>query len=362
MPALIPFLVANEGFNYERSGSLLFYTAIMSAIVQPIFGKIADRTAPRWILPGSILLAGFALALAAIRLPYYAVAGILMTSGFGVAAFHPEAVRQTHLNAGAKRTTSMSVFSVGGNLGFAIAPVIGGFLLSKFGREGYGLVVIPAMIVAVLLAAQFSRASTGATAKTAKIASPQRPDQWFGFSILATMVILRSVAFFGVMGFLPSYIEKHWDASPQTGLNVMSVFLACGIAGSLIGGQLADRIGRKPVIVLGFVLASLTFFWAYTTTNPLIAFAALIVAGVAFNLPVSASVILGQEYLPNSIGTASGVTMGLAVSAGGILSPVLGHIGDKHGLGLVMQIVIWLTVASLVASALMPKIRHERAT
>ena len=124
VPALLPFLVMERHFSYTAAASLVFAISASSSVVQPLFGQVADRLALAWLLPVSILLTGAGLALGAQATTFALVLLAFALSGLGVAAFHPEAARQAYLASGDRRATGMSWFTVGGGVGFALAPML----------------------------------------------------------------------------------------------------------------------------------------------------------------------------------------------------------------------------------------------
>ena len=136
VPALVPFLVEGRQFSKAAAAGLVFAISATSSVVQPIFGQLADRLAMAWLLPASILLSGAALSLGAQASSYSAVLLAFGLSGLGVAAFHPEAARKANLASGDRRTTGMSFFSIGGGLGFALAPAVTLTLVELRGTSG----------------------------------------------------------------------------------------------------------------------------------------------------------------------------------------------------------------------------------
>ncbi len=136
VPALLPFLVAERGFSYTAAAGLVFALSATSSVVQPLFGQLADRLALPWLLPVSVVLTGAGVALGAQASDFGLVLAMFSLSGLGVAAFHPEAARKAHLASGDKRTTGMSYFSVGGGLGFALAPTLTTAATVAWGTRG----------------------------------------------------------------------------------------------------------------------------------------------------------------------------------------------------------------------------------
>ena len=136
VPALLPFLVMERHFSYTAAASLVFAISASSSVVQPLFGQVADRLALAWLLPVSILLTGAGLALGAQATTFALVLLAFALSGLGVAAYHPEAARQAYLASGDRRATAMSWFTVGGGVGFALAPMLTTALVVRVGDQG----------------------------------------------------------------------------------------------------------------------------------------------------------------------------------------------------------------------------------
>ncbi len=151
MPALLPFLVAEYHLSYQQAAGLVFAATVLSSVMQPLFGQYADRAPAAWLMPAGILLAGLALSLVGVARDYWLMAGVLMLSGLGVAAFHPEAARSMNAAAGPRKATSMSVFSIGGSTGFALGPLLATGLMLAYGVRGALLLAVPAAAMAVVL-------------------------------------------------------------------------------------------------------------------------------------------------------------------------------------------------------------------
>lgn len=361
VPALVPFLVTRDGYSYTAAAGLLFATSALSSVVQPVFGKLADRSAIPALLPVSVLLAGAALAFGTQVAFYPVLVLAFAASGLGIAAFHPEAARRTFLAAGTARTTAMSYFSLGGSIGFAVAPMLGAALLTSYGRAGVLWVLVPASLVACLLAWEFTRPLAPRAPKTPSSMVSPGVDNWTGFWKLSVGVIARSIAFFGINAFLVLFWKEHWDCTLTEGTFALSVFLFSGVAGTLVGGWWADRVGRRAVIRTGFGLCALVFPLVFFAPNQTVALLILGLAAALFFAPSSPSVVLGQEYLPNQVGVASGVTIGLAVSTGGMIAPLLGRLGDVAGLQTVFLVIEGLLVVCFVSTLLLPAVHRGRA-
>jgi FSR family fosmidomycin resistance protein-like MFS transporter len=179
-------------------------------------------------------------------------------------------------------------------------------------------------------------------------------DNWNGFVTLSGAIICRSVVFFGLNTFLALYFMSRWGQSAADGNRFLAVFLGTSIAGTLIGGWLADRFGRRAVLRAGFAGAVVFMTFFVLTSNQNLALALLIPLAICIFLPSSVQVVLGQEYLPSRVGMASGVTLGLAVSVGGMAAPLLGRLADWQGLDVVFQALLVVVLLALILTFALP--------
>jgi FSR family fosmidomycin resistance protein-like MFS transporter len=366
LPALLPFLIAAHHWSYGQASALVLAGTVSSSIVQPLFGHLSDGRSLPWLLPGGIALAAAGIALAGVAGSYGATFGVVVASGLGVAAYHPEASRFANYVAGERRATAMSFFSVGGNAGFALGPVLVTPLALAFGLGGTPLVAIVPAVVAVLVARELGRLKgfrppAAATAGHEDEHANAEPDQWRPFALLSAAVAARSVVYFGLMTLVPLYFVNELDASEATANAALTVMLSAGALGTLVGGRLADRFGRR--VVLRTSMAVLTPLMVVLLLGGVgVAFGALALIGAATIATFSVTVVMGQEYLPSRLGIASGVTLGLAIGFGGLGAAVLGVIADATSLRTALEVVAVLPLPALALAMALPEGReHIRA-
>jgi FSR family fosmidomycin resistance protein-like MFS transporter len=309
----------------------------------------------------SVILTGAGLALGS-QSPTYLVFFIgLVVSGLGVAAFHPEAARQIHRVARPGRATEMSVFAVGGNIGFALAPVVTALLMFLAGRSGILLVLLPTGVLTILLLLQFSTGtSCSSTVNDTSRQHSEASGNWSGFLNLCAITICRSILFVGFNTFLALYWMSRWSVSASSGSTILAVFLGVGVCGTLLGGWLADRWGRRTILRTGFGTAAVLLPLLLAMTDSAPAMLVLGALAVAFYTPSSILVVLGQAYLPHRVGVASGVTLGLGVSAGGMVAPLLGMLADRHGVEAVLLVLEAVLVVALLLGLVLPQARLIR--
>ncbi len=359
IPALLPFLLIQRHLSYTSAGSLVLATNLASSVIQPLFGRFADRFSAPWLMPAGLILAGIGLALAGFAPNYWLIVLSLALTGIGIAAFHPEAARLMNVVAGPKKATAMSIFSIGGNIGFALGPLLTSAFLLLLGLGGAALFLLPIVLVSLLLVAFFRHLARSVSTSKRQSQKEQvhGADAWGPFARLTAMIMCRSVIFYGLNTFLPLYWVVVLHQSSAFGASALTVLLAAGILGTFIGGRLADRYGRRAVVLwsLGSLTPLLLLFVLLSTSNIIIALLLLLPLGLALFAPFSVMVVMGQEYLPNSVGTASGVTLGLAVTVGGITAPVFGHIADLYGIHIAMVSLTLFPLLGTIVALTLPR-------
>ncbi len=333
VPAIIPFLILERGYSYTAAAGITLAATVLSSVIQPVFGILADKRHMPWLPAIGLLVAGIGIGLAGLGSAYWQVWCAVALSGIGVAAYHPAAAKAARLAAGTS-AQGMSWFAVGGNIGLALGPALATPLLLAFGLISTPVLVIPAVIMAVVFLAFNRRVKVRMRGRVAPkvTGANEQTDDWRSFRWLTAMVIMRSIVFFGMSTLIAVYVIKEYSASKAIGAAVLTSFLGLGAASTVFGGWLADRIGRVVTIRIGYAVAIPALVFLLLAPNTALAWIAAVCVGFGIYCPFSVQTTLSQDYLPNHLGTASGVTIGLAVSAGGVFAPVLGLIGDHFGL------------------------------
>ena len=350
--ALLPFLVVERHYTYAAVSGLTLAATVLSSVAQPAFGWLTDRRPRRWMIPAGMTVAGLGVGAAGLFSSYLLTWLMIAASGLGIAAFHPEAARAARQAAG-NSTRAMSVFALGGNVGYALGPLLATPVLLITGVRGTPLLTLPILVMAALLVARLGRVLDGRPGQRRTSVLPVGVDDWPAFARLTAVVVVRSVLFFGLTTFLALHFIRDLGASTAEADAVLTTFLVAGAAGTLLGGWLADRAGRLICIRVGFALAIPAVAGLALATSRPLAIGLVAVTGVSVYLPFSVFVVLGQDYLPNRIGTASGVTVGLAVSVGGLAAPALGVLADATSLRTVFALLVLLPIIALALSTLL---------
>ncbi|MGH3205362.1 MAG: MFS transporter [Streptosporangiaceae bacterium] len=335
VPALLPFLAIERHYSYTGLTGITLAATFLASVVQPGFGALTDRYRNLgWLVAAGLLVAGLGIGLSGLGDNYLITWCAVAASGVGVAAYHPEATRTARGMAG-DSTQAMSWFSVGGNLGIALGPVVVTPVLLATRLHGTPLLALPALVMAVVLAVRRPwRVAAGAASRSGgdPAALAGRSDDWRGFGRLTVMVVLRSIAYFGLASLLALFAIRHFHTSAGVCSAVLTVFIGSGVIGTLSGGWLADHWQRVGVLRLGYGLAALAVLLLVAAPDMGVLFVAAFLLGIVLFAPFAVQVTLGQDFLPNRIGVASGVTLGLATSAGGVAAPLFGLLADTYGL------------------------------
>ena len=327
LPALLPFLKAEFDLTYTMASALVLAATISSSLIQPLFGLWSDVRGALWLLPAGVGLAGVGMALAAAAPSYPLTFLAVLAAGVGVAAYHPEGSKFASYASGSRRASGMSFFSVGGNIGFALGPVYASALILSLGLKGGLLIALPGLAVAtglVLVLRYLATFAPDESPREQRAAAAKTETR--GLVLLLVVVGLRSVAHMGLFTFIPLW-EIHNGHGEAYGTFVLALFLFAGAVGTLLGGPLADRFGRRPVLRGSFIAAT-PLILVYVLVGGPIGVAAVTLSGACVIGTFGVSLVMSQEYMPGRVGMASGLSIGLAIGLGGVAALVLGALAD----------------------------------
>jgi MFS transporter, FSR family, fosmidomycin resistance protein len=354
LPALLPFLVSRFDLSYMQAGGLVFASAAASSLVQPIFGHWSDRRGAVWLLPTGVFLAGSGMALASVSGSYSSCVLLVLVSGLGTAAYHPEGTKFASYVSGHRKASGMSLFSIGGNLGVALGAVSAAPVMLLLGRWGGLLLALPSVVVAVLLLRSLrylqSFAPERRTAQTR--VGEDRPA---AFALLLGVITARTVGWFGLLTFVPLWAVQ-LGHSESYGSNLLSLMLFAGGAGTLAVGPLADRIGRRPVLLVSVVcVPPLTL--VFVALGGTVGVVALALVGVCVVGTFGLIQVMTQEYMPNRLGLASGISIGFAIGLGGVAAAALGAVADAVDLEAALYVSAAVPALAIPLALLLPSPR-----
>ncbi|MBR7837039.1 MFS transporter [Actinospica durhamensis] len=355
IPASVPYFVLDRHYSYLAASGLTLAATLGASLPQPFIGLAVDRFRLGGLAAAGVAIAGLGAGLSGLAGSYALVWLLILVSGAGVAMFHPAAGKSAREAAG-ESASAMSFFAAGGSVGFFLAPVLATPALSALGVGATALFIPPALLAGyALLRAKARRNAAAGTAGAvgAHGVSYTGPDQWRPFAVLTGIEVVRSIAFFGINTFIELYWLRSLHASRALAGTALACFLVGGVLGTLAGGRIADRIGTIRTVRLGSALGLPALVALRLCPGAFAPLLFAVLAGLVLNIPFAVLVKLGQDYLPARPGTAAGVTLGLGVSVGGLVSPVLGAIADSHGPRGVFTVLCAVPVAAMALAFLL---------
>jgi MFS transporter, FSR family, fosmidomycin resistance protein len=369
LPATYPTLKASFGLSFAQIGLLTLALMLTASIGQPLVGLITDRRpAPHALVVGmGFTLVGLLLLSFAATYPLLLLGAALI--GVGSAVFHPESSRVARLASGGQHGLAQSVFQVGGNAGSALGPLLAAFLVAPYGQRSIAWCALVA-VAGILLTFRIGKWHQSHRQRTSAARAGDHPKDVIApgltkervvatLGILAALIFSKYFYLASLTSYLTFYLMTKFHLSVQGAQIYLFVFLAAVAVGTIAGGPIGDRIGRKPVIwgsILGVLPFSLllphaSLFW----TGVLAVIIGLILAS-AF----SAIVVYAQDLVPGRVGLISGVFFGFAFGMGGIGAAALGKLADRIGIESVYGLCAFLPAIGLLA-AFLPNVEHRRS-
>jgi FSR family fosmidomycin resistance protein-like MFS transporter len=377
LPVLLPVLKSEFSLSYTKLGLIILISNVISSVIQPVFGIWSDRKVILWLLPTGCLVAALGMAFVGFAPSYIFVLLAVAVSGIGAAAYHPEGSKQAFLISGERKATALSIYSVGGNIGHALGPMIAIALLGFGGRQGMAWLLIIGIFAAFLLShylpvvQRFVVQNSNVQSKT-DTSVRQNADSHvsknvikkgvlYGLFLLLMIIVLRSLVHIGLTNFIPLYVEEYLHGSKEYGGLLLTVFLLSGALGTIVGGPVADRIGRKKIMVLSFLLV-VPLLWMFLFSSGIwtLLFAAL--SGFVLISTFSVTVVYAQELIPHNVGLASGLTLGFAFGIGAIGGLAFGAAADVWGVPAVLKAICLLPIPAILLAIALPDERKREVT
>lgn len=357
LAVLLPVLLKVFSLDYTGAAAIMSFNNIVIAVAQPLFGILGDRKQMRWLVYAGCLLTGVGMVAVMFLPSYWLIVAAVVLSGLGSAMFHPEALSVVRAISGQKAATASSFFFFGGNLGFAAGPLLVAWLMHGWGTHAAIWMMVPTVVALGFLVANAGVIRKPAVARSAVHVQQgaQRRSKNLGLILLLlTLITVQTIVLSGLKTFIPLYYEEFGQLSADWIALMLTVISLTGAVGTLFGGIAAERIGRKMVIILAslFVLGTL---FAVFRSDGWLQLLMLALTGFFLSMPWPLSVVMVQEAMPNNVGLASGLTLGLAYGASGLGIAALGRVGDLFGLQTTMNVVMWLPIAALAISLLVPE-------
>ncbi len=360
LPAIYPILRDNYALDFAQIGLLTFTFQVTASLLQPVVGAYTDRRAQPYSLAAGMSVTFIGLLLLSRAGSYPGLLAAAALVGTGSAVLHPESSRVARMAAGGKPGLAQSLFQVGGNVGSAIGPLLAAFVVLRYGQTSVAWFAIAALLGIVLLlrvgswysSHGMARMKASARRDSQRARLPRRRVQW----ALAILIVLIFSKFFytaSMTSYFTFYLIERFDVTVRAAQMHLFVFLASVALGTILGGALGDRFGRKLVIwvsilgVLPFTLAlpHVDLFWTGVLSVPI---------GLILASAFPAIVVYAQELLPLRVGTVAGLFFGLAFGLGGIGAALIGYVADATSMTYAFELCAFLPALGLLA-ALLPK-------
>ena len=353
LPAILPFLKAKLSLSYTTAGVLLMAANFTSSILQPLFGHFSDKKEKALLLPLGCLAAGLGLSLASLPDSYGFLLVLVILSGLGVAAYHPEGYKTASFFTGEKSATGMSVFSVGGNLGLALGPLFSLSVITYLGFAGLPLMLVFSLAFLVLMFFNWGylRNAKPLLPEVKAPAASRPAGAYLALFLVIATVVMRSWTQLGLMTYIPFYFIEHLKGDPLYSGKLVSAFLLGGVAGTILGSMLADRWGHKEYLVGSLLATSLLLPLILLATGPFL-LVVLILVGMALISSFTVTIVMAQRLLPQNLGVASGLMVGFAIGAGGFGVTLLGVVADHFGVVAALKSILILPFMGLVLALL----------
>ncbi|HZU13340.1 MAG TPA: MFS transporter [Chloroflexota bacterium] len=345
--SLTPYLVIRGVISLPFAGLVVLLYLLGSSVLQPVFGVMSDRSGRRLFAVAGPLWVGVSACLLGWAGGPAAVLGLGAVGGIGTAAFHPQAASMIDRLSGRSKAWVMSIFSMGGNLGFAFGPLLAA-AVAQIGLHYSPLLIIPGVAVTALLALYAPPvAAPGNAPPTLPLRSIGR-ETWRRLTFIVSTIAARSSVQSTLIIFLPLFYHARGFSAEQ-GSYYAFVLSLCGAVGGLFGGRLADRYGRRLVVIVSLLLTVPLLLVALLSSG-LIVWLLLGLGGAALLASNSVTVVQGQELLPRNTGMASGLTLGLGFGLSGAIGSLMAVLAARFGVVHVIYAVPFLAlIAALLA-------------
>ncbi|WP_207005320.1 MFS transporter [Trinickia mobilis] len=362
--AIYPMLKASFSLSFGQIGLITLTYQITASLLQPLVGHFTDRRPQPYSLPIGMgfTLTGLVLMSVAPNFGVLLVAAALV--GCGSSVFHPESSRVARMASGGQHGLAQSLFQVGGNAGSSLGPLLAALIVIPHGQRSIAWFSVAALVAIVVLAQigrwykQHPATKKSRNAQAARHALP-RGRVMFAMSVLVLLVFSKYFYLASINSYFTFYLIDKFHLPVQAAQIHLFVFLAAVAAGTIIGGPVGDRIGRKYVIwvsILGvapftLLLPYANLFWTSVLT---------VVIGVVLASAFSAILVYAQELIPGKVGMVAGLFFGFAFGLGGVGAAVLGQLADATSIGYVYKVCSFLPLIG-VLTVFLPDVEGKRA-
>lgn len=352
LAALIPFFIANFGLNYYQSATIIFCNTVVASIAQPALGYVADRWRVPWFIPVGFSITLVSISAIALATSYEMILALSLIAGLGAALFHPEAALLVNRMQSNELGNAMGRFAVGGSAGFALGPLLASGVY-VFGAHFLWVFTAIALIGVLLYVYAFTGSAAtdvvGESKSSAKSTNTGAND-WVSFGKLFFVIASRSILFSVLSIFIPILYITVINGEASASSLALTMYFAMGAVLTYMGGALSDKLGFLKTVRLGnliFLPSVLVFIfvpniWGF--------FGAMIPMAFGVFSQYGPITVLGQKYLAKNAGFASGITLGLGITLGGLVAPYIGHLADIYDVQTALMTLIPVGLMGLLMS------------
>lgn len=349
LPVVYPLLIEKMGLTYSQIGMLALAVSISGALIQPLFGYVSDRWDPRLMVAGGIGWIGVWMGLFGVVAyygqQYWLLIPIIVLGSFASAAYHPAGAALIPANTSTRRGAAMSLFSVGGNLGSAVSPLLVGAGLLWFGLRGTAVLIPLGLLLSFFVFSQSHQLAL--PAHTAVQGGESQAGSWLALGLIVLVVAARSWFQGSLATYLPEWLlSEGW--SLETASSIFSALLVSVSVGSISGGTLSDKVGRVPILVGSMVLMG-PLHWLMLHSTGISQIACIAFTGVAIGASFPVTILMAQEIWPQATGLAGSLVMGLGWLPAGIGSWVVGLVADGSSLTTGLETLMFVPLVGMTA-------------
>jgi MFS transporter, FSR family, fosmidomycin resistance protein len=361
--AIYPLLKGEFHLSFVQIGTITLTYQICASLLQPLIGIYTDKHPKPYSLSAGMGFTLVGIVTLAFAPNYTSVLAAAALIGAGSAIFHPESSRIARLASGGRHGLAQSIFQVGGNTGSAMGPLLAAWIILPQGQPSLAWFAIAAVVAIVVLArvgGWYKRQHIDqpkAAAISAAIAPVSPARVRWSIAVLVLLIFSKYFYVASITSYFSFYLIDRFHISVRSAQLHLFVFLLAMALGTLFGGPLGDRIGRKRVIwvsILGIAPFTLMLPYVALMWVGILTF----IIGLILSSAFSAIVVFAQELMPGNVGAVSGLFFGFAFGIGGIGAAVLGGLADQHGIQFVYRICAFLPLIGMVA-AFLPNIEHK---
>ena len=363
--SIYPLLKGEFQLSFVQIGAITLTYQVCASVLQPVIGIYTDKHPKPYSLSIGMSFTLVGILVLAFAPSYGALLAGAALVGAGSAIFHPESSRLARLASGGRHGLAQSIFQVGGNVGSAMGPLIAAWIIIPRGQKSLAWFSLAALLAIVVLAnvgawykrRHLDRVGAPKSRTVAVSPFPPRTVAW-AIGILVVLIFSKYFYIASISSYYNFYLIEKFHVSMQASQIYLFVFLLAMALGTLVGGPVGDRIGRKRVIwvsILGVAPFTMLLPFVDLTWTCILSF----VVGLILSSAFSAIVVFAQELMPGKVGAVSGLFFGFAFGIGGIGAAVLGAVADSYGIEFVYRLCAYLPLLGMVA-AFLPNIEHPK--